>query len=188
MKENEAILERQKTRIRYKNKDMDLMFNWAIGIAALIGLSPGQVFYAGQSIKDGDPSSWFDSFKRLSESEALRGEMASSEGRAGQALLGSAYALRAAIQFCRVEDPAFRSSVSAMEGRYLEGARLLGAPIAAIEVPFEGKSLAGYFLSALRSSWSEAETPSARTYSISRASPPGSAATTASWSTSPAKV
>jgi pimeloyl-ACP methyl ester carboxylesterase len=54
--------------------------------------------------------------------------------------------MRAAIQFCRVEDPSFRSSVTSMERRFQEGARLIGAPLEAVEVPFEGKSLAGYYL------------------------------------------
>ena len=33
MKENEAILKRQKYNLRFKNTDMDFMLNWAIGVS-----------------------------------------------------------------------------------------------------------------------------------------------------------
>ena len=40
MKENEVIVKRQKCSTRFKNGDMDFMFNWTIGVSQIIGMSP----------------------------------------------------------------------------------------------------------------------------------------------------
>jgi hypothetical protein len=63
MKENEAILKRQKYSTRFKNEDMDFMLNWAVGVSQIIGMSPSQVFYAVHGMKDGDPVGWRDGFQ-----------------------------------------------------------------------------------------------------------------------------
>jgi len=149
MKENETIIKRQKFNTRFKNGDMDFMYNWAVGISQIIGMAPSQIFYALHDIKDGDPKGWREGLSR--QASLLVGQakslLANSERvAAGQAYLGAAYAYRAAIQYTSPKSAEFLDWAHAMERVFQEGIKLLGVPMCPIEVPFGGKSLAGYYL------------------------------------------
>ncbi len=80
---------------------MDFMFNWAVGVSQIIGMSPSQIFYALRDTKDGDPKGWreglnFEGSRLLIQAKAF---LANNQPiAAGQACLGAAYAYRAAIQ------------------------------------------------------------------------------------------
>ena len=100
MKKNEAILKRQKYSTRFKNEDMDFMLNWIIGVSQIIGMSPSQVFHAVQGIKDGDPASWREGFRRQGHYQIERASaFVETKQRlaAGQFYLGAAYALARSI-------------------------------------------------------------------------------------------
>jgi len=72
MKENQAILKRQKYNIRFKNNDMDFMLNWSIGISQIIGMSASQAFYAVHGIRDGDPAGWRKGFQAQADYQLER--------------------------------------------------------------------------------------------------------------------
>jgi len=149
MKENEVILKRQKYNTRFKNEDMDFMFNWAVGGSQIIGLSPSQIFYTVQSIKDGDPVGWCDGFCRLGADQLERAPAFIKNRQplaAGQLVLGAAYAYRAALQYTNPTTPEFSEHVQQMEHAFQRGAELIGVPIRPIEVPFEQAALPGYYL------------------------------------------
>lgn len=78
MQENDVILKRQKYNTRFKNGDMDFMFNWALGVSQIVGMSPSQVFYAVHDIRDGDPDGWRDGFWRQGDYQAERAQSFSS--------------------------------------------------------------------------------------------------------------
>ena len=95
MKENEAILARQKIKTRFKNPDMDFMFNWAVGVSQIVGMSASQIFYALHGIKDGDPRGWRDGFTWQAQAliEQAKTLLDSEQPiAAGQVYLGAAYA------------------------------------------------------------------------------------------------
>ncbi|MDR3573283.1 MAG: alpha/beta hydrolase [Anaerolineaceae bacterium] len=149
MKENEIIIKRQKFNTRFKNGDMDFMFNWAVGVSQIIGMSPSQIFYALHDIKDGDPKGWREGLSH--QASLLSGQAKSllannQRVAAGQAYLGAAYAYRAAIQYTSPKSQEFMDWAQEMERVFQEGIKLLGVPICPIEVPYAGKSLAGYYL------------------------------------------
>jgi alpha-beta hydrolase superfamily lysophospholipase len=149
MKENEIIFQRQKFNTRFKNSDMDFMFNWAVGVGQLIGMAPSQIFYAVHGIKDGDPTGWREGLSRqagLLIGQAKTLLMNNQPVAAGQAYLGAAYAYRAAIQYTSPKSQEFMEWAREMEHVFQEGIHLLNVPMCPIEVPFEGKSLAGYYL------------------------------------------
>ena len=50
MKQSDVILKREQVHIRFKNEEMDFMFNWVLGFGEIIGLSHGEIFYA--SLRD----------------------------------------------------------------------------------------------------------------------------------------
>ena len=149
MKASENMLDRQMIKTRFKNSDMDFQFNWSLGVSAILGLSPSQVFLAASEVKDGNPESWVEAFRRLGDAEALRAgksERVGSGAETGTAWLGAAYAYRSAVQFADVQSGGFRELVKVMEKCFQTGVRIVGAPVRTVEIPFEGKSLPGYYL------------------------------------------
>jgi len=149
MKENEAILKRQKYNLHFKNDDMDFMFSWAIGISQIIGMSASQVFNAVQGIKDGDPDGWRAGFYRqgLCQVASAQEFIDNSQNlAAGQLYLGAAYAFRAAVQFADPTQADFEQQVGEMEAAFQRGVKLMGIPLRPIEIPFENTTLAGYYL------------------------------------------
>jgi len=149
MQENEAILKRQVSNIRFKNADMDFMLNWAIGIGQIIGMSPSQAFYAVHGIKDGDPAGWRKGFQAQGDYQLERaGEFIRTGQKlaAGQLSLGAAYAYRAAIQYTDPTTPDFDQRVQAMQKSFRQGIDLIGVPMRPVEVPFEQTTLPGYYL------------------------------------------
>lgn len=149
MKENEAILKRQKFNNRFKNEDMDFMFNWAVGVGEILGMAPSQVFVAVHGIKDGDPVGWREGFIRqaryqLEQADAFLVDR--QMAAAGQFALGAAYAYRFALQYIDPTKSDFDENVAAMEKAFLQGVACLGVPLRAVEIAFENASLPGYYL------------------------------------------
>ncbi len=149
MKQNEAILKRQKYNTYFKNEDMDFMFNWAIGISQIIGMSPAQIFYALHDIKDGDPAGWREGLALEGDYQIERANAFLTNSQrvaAGQFYLGAAYAYRAAAQYTSPIAKDFTRYVGNMEQAFQQGVNLIGVPIVPIEVPFEDITLPGYYL------------------------------------------
>ena len=149
MKENEAILKRQKYNLRFKNGDMDFMFSWAIGISQIVGMSASQVFNAVQGLKDGDPAGWRDGFRKQGHCQIERAQEYMHDQHdlaAGQFYLGAAYAFRAALQFADPTEKDFMERVGEMEAAFQRGTGLIGIPIRPVEIPFEQTTLTGYYL------------------------------------------
>ena len=69
-----------------------------------------------------------------------------NEHAAGHSFLAAAYACRAGLQYTDPTEASFQERVSEMEEAFGRGTALLGVPLRAIEVPFEGASLPGYYL------------------------------------------
>jgi hypothetical protein len=158
MKENEAILKRQKYNIRFKNADMDFMLNWAIGISQIIGMAPSQAFYAVHGIKDGDPVGWRKGFQAQGDYQLERAGEFIRNGQklaAGQLSLGAAYAYRAAIQYTDPTTTDFDQRVQAMQNSDVAGRSALRTDHVARLFPGAGSPAApagddggrrGYFL------------------------------------------
>jgi pimeloyl-ACP methyl ester carboxylesterase len=149
MKQNEIIFQRQKFNIRFKNEDMDFMFNWAVGISQIIGMSPSQIFYAVHDIKDGDPTGWRKGFHQQSRYQTEQAQLFLKQGQklsAAQAYLGAAYADRAALQYTDPSSSEFETMVHEMEQAFQTGISLLDIPMRPIEIPFENTTLPGYYL------------------------------------------
>jgi len=149
MKENEAILQRQKVNIKFKNQDMDFMLNWALGIGQIIGMSASQIFYAVHKVKDGNATDWRKGFQRQAQYQLEHAQKALEQKQqtaAGQFQFGAAYAYRAALQYTSPTAAEFNETVAQMEKAFQCGAELLRVPMRPIEVPFENTTLPGYFL------------------------------------------
>ncbi len=149
MKEKEAILKRQKFNTRFKNEDMDFMFNWWVGVSQIIGMSPSQIFYALRDAKDGNPAGWRQGFRNQGRFQMAQAKEFTTQQQnlaAGQFYLGAAYAFRAALQFTLPKTEEFLDDFKQMEANFQLGVNLLEVPIKSIEIPFENTTLPGYFL------------------------------------------
>ena len=149
MKESEVIVKRQKCSTRFKNGDMDFMFNWTLGVSQIIGMSPSEVFYAVHGIRDGDPAGWREGFWRQADYQVERAQAYVGNNQrlaAGQCYMGAAYARRAALQYTSPGTSDFGARVRDMEEAFQRGVDLIGVPMRPIEVPFESTTLPGYYL------------------------------------------
>jgi pimeloyl-ACP methyl ester carboxylesterase len=141
-------VKREQIHIRFKNEEMDFMFNWVLGFGEIVGLSHGEVFSAISGIKDGDPVGWREGFRREGHYLCQRALDFKQEHpkAAGHSFLAAAYAYRASLQYADPTEASFMTRVSEMEEAFGRGIALLEVPLRAIEVPFEGGSLPGYYL------------------------------------------
>src|SRR5215471_17078929 len=117
MKQSDVILKREQVHIRFKNEEMDFMFNWVLGFGEIIGLSHGEIFYAIAGIKDGDPAGWREGFRR--EGHYLRQRALDFEqelrAAAGHSQFAAAYAYRASLIYADPTEASFETRVSEME-------------------------------------------------------------------------
>ncbi len=149
MKSNEVIVKRQKYTNRFKNEDMDFVFNWAVGVTQIIGLSAAQVYEAVRDIQDGDAAAWRAGFYRQGECQLQQAHALSANHQlvaAGQSYLGAAYAYRFGLQYASPTAPDFDARIEQMEQAFQTGMELLNIPLTPIEVPFENTTLPGYYL------------------------------------------
>jgi alpha-beta hydrolase superfamily lysophospholipase len=148
MKKSDVILKREQVHLRFKNEEMDYMFNWVLGFGEIVGLSHGEIFYAIAGIKDGDPAGWREGFRREGHYLRQRAHDFEQEHRAaaGHSYLAAAYAFRASLIYADPTEASFEARVSEMEEAFGHGTALLDVPLRAIEVPFEGGTLPGYYL------------------------------------------
>lgn len=149
MNKSEQILQRQKVRIRFQNTDMDFALNWALGAGTIVGMSHGEIFGVVSGIKDGDPESWRDAFRKHGRylSNQLHGS-SNNEGIASTGFinLAAAHAYRASLQYADPTAADFSERLTEMETCFALGLRQTAIPMRAIDVPFEGHFLPGYFL------------------------------------------
>src|SRR5215467_9505302 len=78
----------EQVHLRFQNEEMDFMFNWVLGMGAIVGLSHGEIFYAIAGIKDGDAAGWREGFRR--EGHYLR-QRALDEERQHRAAAGHSF-------------------------------------------------------------------------------------------------
>ena len=143
------IMTRAANRIRFRDVDMDFNLTWILGVSDLFGWSHGEVMFVASRIKDGNPTSWRQEFRKEGQyllarasADRLRGCLSS----AGQAHFGACFAFRAALQYCDPNEAEFQTVLGAMEEAFQNAVLDLRVPIKAVEVPFETTSLPGYFL------------------------------------------
>lgn len=132
----------------YKSVEMDFVFQWLLGSTSTGGCVIGEAFYAAGRIKDGDPESWQREWKELAGRKEERADRALAAGSRDSAMrnyLLAANYYRSSLTSRLPWDPEYlpigRKSYECIE----KAGRLMEPAIAAIEVPFEGKSLPGFF-------------------------------------------
>ena len=148
MPNSQQVLARHKTRIRFRNPDMDFFFSYMLGIADLLG-GHGPLFAVANRVRGSRASDWRDEFWSLADHAQSRAAEAGAARRpeeARQWALTACYANRAGLQFARPDAVEFAQRWQKMEDAFSEAMRWWQAPVTAIEVPFEAGSLPGYLV------------------------------------------
>ena len=142
---------RQYHRMFFRATDMDFVFQWVIGSAPHGGAGIGESFHAASMMRDGDPESWAREWAALAERVRARAESMRAAGHAvsaREALLRAAIYYRAVLTIRMPDHPDFRPTAAAMRECFRAGTALLDPPLERFDVPFEGKTLPGYFRTA----------------------------------------
>jgi len=148
---NDRIFERSKVRVRFKNEDMDFLFQWALGYGVYGGLSHGELFAIAAHIEDGKPDSWVQQFHAAGDrfcTQADRLLADHKEYSAGQTYLKAFCAYRAAWQLTSAAEPAFRATIQSFKACFQAALKHLDLPCAATHIAFGASTLPGYFLKA----------------------------------------
>ncbi|HZY42726.1 MAG TPA: alpha/beta hydrolase, partial [Anaerolineae bacterium] len=115
-------------------------------------------FYIAAHIKDGDPASWVCEFRSYGDRlQQTAGELEQQHQlySASETYLKAFACYRAAAQFTSPRQAEFKELVQLFKTNFQHGLRLACLPLETIRIPFEGKTLPGYFL--------RAATPTAQT-------------------------
>lgn len=134
----------------FKDETFDFLFRIVLGSTAHNCADPGEVFACHARIKDGKPDSWFDEWVAT----ASRVEAIASEAQAaGHAVSAWCAYLRAATYYDvatymsdQSKDPStFLPTWEKHRTCWDQAIGLWQTPVEAIEIPYEGVALPGYF-------------------------------------------
>ena len=148
---NNRIFERSKIRVRFKNEDMDFLFQWALGYGVYGGLSHGELFAIAAHIEDGNPDSWVKQFHSAGDRLCEQAEQLltnQKEHSAGQTYLKAFCAYRMAWQLTSAQESAFRKTLESFKACFRTAMRHLNLPCESVRISSGDSVLPGYFLKA----------------------------------------
>lgn len=134
-----------------KDMNMDFAFQWLMGYLVNGGCASGEMFYAASQIEEGNPESWIKTFAGLAQRVDSRAESSLKKGHkvsAREAFMRASNYYRIVTAFLSPYNPEFREFADKARSCFRKAAPLFDPPIEALDIPFEGKTLAGYFVRA----------------------------------------
>jgi dienelactone hydrolase len=137
-------------RLFFDDQDFDGQLLRALSYAAYGGADIGECFETAGRIKEGDRSSWYEAWTKTADrmnadaEESMKGEHTSSALRA---YMRASNYYRTAEFYVRddPQDPRSLQGWQSSHDCFAEAARLFDPPFEAVEVPYEGTTLPGYF-------------------------------------------
>jgi hypothetical protein len=138
-----------KKSLYFKDPFMDLGFLHTLTLHGFKGSELGECYSAAAQIRDGDVESYKIAWNNLAEQVEKIARDAEAKGHrvsARQAYLRAVSYYRNVSIGLRPSDPAFQPTIRKYRTLFHKFAALSDPPIEVIEVPYEGKTLPGYFL------------------------------------------
>jgi pimeloyl-ACP methyl ester carboxylesterase len=135
--------------IYFKDEDVDYFFRLALAFQTYKGSQFGECFYAAGQVREQDPETWIQAWMheaRKTEAYAQGAEARGHRVSAREAYLRSTTYTAVGAIAMRPDDPRFRASFDSLQASFRRAAALHDVPIETLAIPFEGKSLSGYFL------------------------------------------
>jgi pimeloyl-ACP methyl ester carboxylesterase len=145
---SEKMWQRKSVHIHFKDEDMDFNLFWALANVAHRGAEIGEIFYIANRIKDGDPASWayeWTQYAAALEQTASALEQKGHVQSAGEIRLRAFTYYRTGSVGQRPSQPESRSTYDRLRHCFRRGVQLLNLPVEAVEVPYRGITLSGYF-------------------------------------------
>jgi pimeloyl-ACP methyl ester carboxylesterase len=142
-----------KLRFHFKNPIVDAYFSYVLGFGQRGGADVGEAFFAASQIKQYDTESWVSAFTSLAARVAEQAERQLAAGHtisARESLLRASYFDRAALMSLSPikERERYAMIRERVRDRFLAAGALFNPPIEAVSIPYEGKTLRGYFIKA----------------------------------------
>lgn len=137
-------------KVAFKDNSFAFEFVRNLGFMYYGGADLGEMMATAGRIKEGDLGSWFTEWNKLANRIASRAEASAAAGHLVSAREGY---LRASTYFRTAEfylhgdpaDPRILATSRASQHAYAQAAKLSGSTWEAVEIPYEGTTLPGYF-------------------------------------------
>jgi pimeloyl-ACP methyl ester carboxylesterase len=143
-----SIAQRSQEKLYFDHRDMDYYFSWIAGRQIYDGSEIHECLDVASRIVNGDPESWCSVWGRLAERVEAQAQAAHDSNNlatARAAYMRACTYYRAPLFIMRPQGNAFRDHWRKMRACFQKAAALSDPPIERIEVPFQGRLLAGYF-------------------------------------------
>lgn len=145
--EESSFAQRSREKLRFEHADMDYYLSWIVGRAVYGGSDRTECLDTAARIEDGDVASWQQAWGPLARRVEEEAEAALARGEraeARRAFLRACTYYRAPLFMMGPQEPAFYAHWSKMQACFRQAAALFDPPIEPVQVPFQGKLLAGY--------------------------------------------
>ena len=151
MNEDKTVKNRH---IYFKNADLDYFLQYALACQTYQGSAYGECFYAASQVHEEDLESWIQAWTTVAQKVEAVGRKAEAAGHrvsAREAYLRTATYYAVALVCVSPRDPRFREIYGTFRTAFRRSAAFHEIPLEIVTIPFEGKSLSGYFWRATNS-------------------------------------
>ena len=137
--------------IYFKNPELDYFLQYALACQTYQGSAYGECFSAASQIHEEDLESWIHAWTVVAQKVAADGRNAEARGHrisARESYLRAATYYAVALIALSPRDPRFLETFGTYRATFRQSVALQDIPFEIVDLPFEGKSLSGYFLRA----------------------------------------
>lgn len=149
MEKQTGIPRNPRIRYRFQYPIFDFFFQWLAGTQTNGGAESGEAMFAASRIPDGDPESWYREFTAMGRRVEARADASMKQGHcvsARESYLRCYVYYRAAPAFFDPRsDERYRAGYEKARDFFRKAGRWMDPPLETLAVPFEGKTLPGYF-------------------------------------------
>lgn len=138
-----------KRNLYFKNDDLDFFLQYVMSFQSYKGSSLGECLYAAGKVNEADPDTWFHAWKEVAEMVEQIADQSKAKGHiisAREAYLRANAYFGASLVTLSPFDEQFTDIFNRYRACFRNALSLFEFPSEIIEIPFEGKSLNGYFL------------------------------------------
>ncbi|MCS6881456.1 MAG: alpha/beta hydrolase [Oscillochloridaceae bacterium] len=145
----ERVFQRHQQHIFFKNQDLDFYLSWAMGFSTYQGAELGECLYIASQINESDPASWVRAWKSM----AAHLEQAAAFMQTKSRLVSARETYLRAMTYYRFaslcqspQDADLPTTWQRMRECFRKVAELSNPPVIPLQIPFDGKTLTGYFM------------------------------------------
>ncbi len=148
MSEEQAV---KNKHLYFKNTELDYFLQYALACQTYQGSAYGECFSAASQVHEENLESWVQAWTAEAQKAEAYGKNAEASGHrisSRETYLRAATYYAVALIAMSPRDSRYRQVYETYRTTFRRSAALQDTPIEAVQIPFEGKSLSGYFLRA----------------------------------------